>query len=68
MKIKYLVHIIVIWVVTSDGDVIPPLMLTSDLILNIEAYIKYLEDVVVPWIVIMIAGRLRLATGHYMHI
>ena len=44
-------------VVTSDGDVIPPFIFLHVLRLNMEAYIKCLEDLMLFWIERMAAGR-----------
>ena len=54
MKIK---HIKVFGVVTSDCDVMPPFIFLYGLRLYIEAHIKCLEEVVLPRIERMAAGR-----------
>ena len=54
MKTKYPVHITMFGVVISDGDVKLPLIFLHGLRLNTEAYIKYLEELVPPWVA---AGR-----------
>ena len=50
MKTKYPVYIMVFGVVTSDSDVIPSFIFRRDLRLNTEAYIKYLKEIMLPWI------------------
>ena len=57
MKNKHSVHIIVFEVVSSDGDVMPPLIFLPGLTPYTEAYLKCLEEVVLPWIEIVVAGR-----------
>ena len=47
---KHPVNIMVFGMVTSNGDVMPPFFFAHGLRLNTEAYIKCLEEVVLPWI------------------
>ncbi len=49
MKPKHLVHIMMFGVVTTDGDIIPPFIFLQGLELNTEAYVKFLEEVMLPW-------------------
>ena len=56
MKTKHPVHILVFGVVIRDGDIMHP-FISHGLRLKIEAYINCLEEVVVPWIKILAAGR-----------
>ena len=44
-------------VVTSIGAIIPPFIFPLELKLNMEANIKCLEKVVLPWIDMVAAGR-----------
>ena len=48
MKIKYPVHIMVFQMVTCDSDIKAPFIFSQGLRLNIEAYIKCLEEAVLP--------------------
>ena len=57
MKTKHWVHIIVFGVITSDNDVIPPFIFPNGLRLNIKAYIKCLEEVMVSCIKRVTGGR-----------
>ena len=50
MKTKYQVHIRAFGMVTSNGDLIPPFIFPYGIRLNKEAYIKCLEEIVMPWI------------------
>ena len=50
MKTKHPVHIMVFGVVSCDGDVMPPFIFLHGLNLNIEAYIKCLQKIVLLWI------------------
>ena len=49
VKTKYSVHIMVLWVVTSDGDIMPPCIFPHGRRLNSETYIKCLDEVVLLW-------------------
>ena len=57
------VHTMVLGVITSDGDVIPPFIFPHGLTPNMETYIKYLEEVLLTWI-----ERGLLEDPMYMHI
>ena len=48
MKTKHPVHIMVLEMVTSNGDVMPPFVSQHGFWLNTEAYIKCLMEVVLP--------------------
>ena len=58
MKSKHPVHIMVFGVVTGNSDIMPPFIFLHGLRLNMETYIKCLEEAVLPWIKRMDAGRL----------
>ena len=49
MKTKHPVSIMVFGIVTSDGDVMLPFIFSRGLSLNMETYIKCLEEVVLSW-------------------
>ena len=57
MKTKHPVHFMVFGKVTGDSDVMPPFIFPHGLKLNMEAYTKCMEKVVLPWIKRMAAGR-----------
>ena len=57
IKSKYPVDIRVFGVVTSDGDVMPLFIFSHSLTLNMEACIKCLEELVLPWIEKVVAAR-----------
>ena len=60
MKTKHPVHIMVFGMVTSNVDIMPPFMFPCNFIHNTEAYIRYLEEVVLPGIENLAAGRLYI--------
>ena len=47
-KTKCPVHIMMFGLVTSDNDIMSPFIFPNGLRLNMEAYIKYLEEVMLP--------------------
>ena len=53
MKTKYPILIVVFRVITSDGVVMVPFIFPPGLRLNTEAYIKCMEEGVLPWIEIV---------------
>ena len=57
IKTKHPIHIIVLRVITSNVDVMSPSIFPCCLTLNTEAYIKGLEELVLPWIQRVTAGR-----------
>ena len=44
-------------VVTSNGDIMPPFIFLHGFKLNMEIYIKFLEEVVLLWIKWVVAAR-----------
>ena len=50
MKTIHPVYIIVFGMVTGNGDIILPFIFLHSLKLNIEAYLKYVEELVLFWI------------------
>ena len=64
IKSKHPVHTMVFGVVTSNGNVMPSFIFPYGLRLNTEAYVNYLEKVVLPWIKRVFVGRpIYVATG-----
>ena len=61
MKIKHPVHIMVLGVVTSNSNIMSPLIVPHGLRLNMDAHINCLEEVVLPWIKRVTAGKKSLA-------
>ena len=57
MKTKHSMYIKVFRVVTNDSDIMAPFIFLYGLRLNMEACIKCLEEVVLPWIKRIAAGR-----------
>ena len=57
MKTKHLIDIMMFGVVTSSGYIMPPFIFLHDLRLNMNTYIKCLEELVLPWIEKVAAGR-----------
>ena len=60
MKNKHPAHILVFGVVTSDDDLMLPFNFSHGLTINTEAYIKFLEEVVLAWIERVAARRLYI--------
>ena len=50
METKHPVPIMMFWVVTNNGDFIFSFIFLHGLKLNLKAYIKCLEEIVLPWI------------------
>ena len=59
-----LVHIVVFGMVTSYSDIMPPSIFSHDLRLNMEAYIKCLEKVVLSWIKMVFARKPYIWRGY----
>ena len=57
LKTKYPVQMIALWMVTSNGNVLPPFIFPNGLKLNIKAYTKSLEKEVPLWIKRVAARR-----------
>lgn len=49
--------------ITNDGDVMPAFIFARGYKLKSEAYIKWVEEVLLPWIKMVAAGRTCLTTG-----
>ena len=62
MRTKHAIHIMVFEVVTSDSDFMSLSNFPNGLRLYVEAYIKYLEEIVLPWIERVTTGRPYQAT------
>ena len=60
MKTKHSILIMVFEVLINDGDVIFPFIFPHGCRLNMEAYIKSMEEVVLSWIERVAAGRLYI--------
>ena len=67
MKTECPVHIMILGVVTTDNNVMPPLIFPHAHRPNIEAYIKYLEEVVLPWIERLASGRPYTSGNRTLH-
>ena len=57
IKTKHLVNIMAFGMATNDGGVIPSFIFPPVFTFNTEAYIKCQEDVMLAWIVGVVAGR-----------
>lgn len=57
MKTKFPASVMVLGVISSEGDVMAPHFFEKGLRLNAETYIKVLKDVVKPWMDQVAAGR-----------
>ena len=54
MKTSHPVHIMVFRVVSRGDDVMPSFFFPHNLILITEVYIKYYDEVVIPWISVIL--------------
>ena len=50
MKTKHLVNIMMFGKVTSNDDIMLPFIFPNGIRINMKAYIKCLEEVILPWI------------------
>lgn len=57
VKIKFPINIMVLGVISSEGDIMPPYFFEKGLRVNSDEYIKVLRDVVVPWMNQVASGR-----------
>ncbi len=56
-RTKFPVHVMVLGVVSSDGDVMPPHVFEQGLKINAEVYVHVLDTVVKPWMERVARGR-----------
>ncbi|XP_054710993.1 uncharacterized protein LOC129220586 [Uloborus diversus] len=57
MHTKFPAAVIVLGVISSEGDVMPPHFFEEGLRINVDGYIHVLETVVKPWMDMVAAGR-----------
>jgi hypothetical protein len=57
MSIKFPFTVMVLGVVSNEGDVMPPHFFPKGLKINMDEYIRVLEEVVKPWMDEMAGGR-----------
>ena len=50
MKTKFLASVMVLGVVSSNGDIMPPHVFGDKKTVNAETYIRTLDEVVKPWV------------------
>jgi hypothetical protein len=58
MATKFPATVMVLGVVSNEGDVVPPHIFAKGLKINTEEYLKVLKEVVKPWMD-------RVAAGHH---
>ena len=57
MSTKFLTNVMVLGIVCSEGDVMTPYFFDQGLKITAEVYLKILQDVIVPWMKKVAAGR-----------
>ena len=57
MTVKFPVNVMVLGVISSDGDVMPPHIFEKGLRVNTDVYLDVMENVVKPWMDRVAAGR-----------
>ncbi|UYV65445.1 KDM2A [Cordylochernes scorpioides] len=67
MHTKFPASVMVLGVISSEGDVMPPHFFEKGLRMNADTYINVLETVVNPWMDMVAAGRNTRGTGHDNH-
>ncbi|UYV61582.1 hypothetical protein LAZ67_1005402 [Cordylochernes scorpioides] len=67
MHTKFPASVMVLGVISSEGDVMPPHFFEKGLRMNADTYINVLETVVKPWMDMVAAGRNTRGTGHDNH-
>ena len=60
MHSKYSVHVMVLGIVSSDGDVMEPVFIPDGLHLGVNSYVRLLDKRVKPWMDMVVNGRLHV--------